>query len=133
MTQVEKDPAPDRRVYYRNNATADRGYMVKRYGADHIKLDRGPGTDETKLFRSDEWTQEARSKRFAAHEVAQIAYVADCRLWRSLGNAKESKREWISLPEEERIRFLSEGPKVSADHRRARLWRAIVGALTDDD
>lgn len=128
---TDKDPTPDRRVYFKNNATGDRGYMVKRHGADHMKYDRA-GVDQTIPFKPEAWTQEQRTdRRFNAHEVAQVAYAADRRLALSMGLQGPSRLEWISLPETERIRWLKEGPRVKADHIRQRLWRAVVGVLAD--
>lgn len=130
MTQVAKDPTPDRRTYYRSVATGDRGYMVQRHGADHMKLDR-PGVDQTQLFNAEEWVLEAQSRILPAHEIAQVAFAADRRLCRVLGKLMESRKEWIDLDNEERVRWVKEGPKVPADSMRARVWRAIVNAMVE--
>lgn len=125
------DPAPDKRVYFRNNATGDRGYMVERYGATHIRYDR-PNVDQTVPFDPTKWTEEARAeRRWNAHEVAQVSFAADRRLCLALGRHKESRIEWQSLPEEERLRWLKEGPKVPMGHVRQKLWIAIVGVFAD--
>ena len=124
------DPAPDRRTYFRNIATGDRGYLVERHGATHVKYDR-PNVDQTVLYHADKWTQElATERRFNAHEVAKVAFAADRQLCVSLGLHKTSKVEWHSLPEDERIRWVKEGPKVSPGHLRQRLWVAVVGAVS---
>lgn len=128
MTQVNQDPTPDRRVYYKSVATGDRGYMVRRHGADHIKLDRA-GVDQTRLFHAEEWTLEAQSRQLPAHEVAQVAFAADRRLCKVLGKLQESRKEWIDLSNEERVRWVKEGPRVPADSMRAQVWRAVVNAM----
>lgn len=131
MTPGNQDPTPDRRVYYRNVSTGDRGYMVKRHGADHIRFDR-PGSDQTRLFKADEWTLEAQSRQLPAHEVAQVAFQADRQLCKVLGKLQESRKGWIDLDNEERVRWVKEGPKVPADSMRARVWRAVVTAMVVD-
>lgn len=131
MTQVDRDPTPDRRTYYKNVATGDRGYMVRRHGADHIKYDR-PGSDQTRLFNADEWTLEQQSRQIPAHEIAQVAFAADRRLCRLLGKLQESRREWLDLDNEERVRWVKEGPRVPADSMRSRVWRAVVNAMVVD-
>lgn len=131
MTEANSDPTPDRRVYYKNVATGDRGFMVRRHGADHIRYDR-PGSDQTRLFHADEWTLEQQSRRLPAHEIAQVAFAADRRVCRVLGKLQESRKDWIDLDNEERVRWVKEGPKVPANSMRARVWRAIVNAMVDD-
>lgn len=135
VTQVtpkgNTDPTPDRRSYYKNVATGDRGYLVKRHGADHMKYDQ-PGHDRTIPFKSDDWTIEQQSRQLPAHEVAQVAYAADQRLCRTLGKQREAQVEWLTLQNEERLRWVKEGPKAPATSMRARLWRSIVTALVVD-
>ena len=118
MTQVNQDPTPDRRTYYRNVATGDRGYMVRRHGADHIKFDR-PGSDQTRLFHTEEWVLEKQSRQMPAHEVAQVAFAADRRLCKLLGLLQEARKEWLDLSNEERVRWVKEGPKVHASSMRS--------------
>lgn len=125
------DPVPEKRVYFRNNATGDRGYMVERYGATHIRYDR-VGVDQTVPFDPLKWTEEARAeRRWNAHEVAQVAFAADRRLCLAMGLHKTSRVEWHTMTEDERIRWLKEGPKVPAGHPRSKLWVAIVGVFAD--
>lgn len=129
MTQVDKDPTPDRRIYYRNNATGDRGYLVQRHGADHMKFDRGiNGADETRLFKPEDWTLEENRPGMNAHEIAQVAFEADRRYCKSKG-LREARVEWLNLTDDERIRWVKEGPK--AQDVRRRLWAAIVKVLAD--
>lgn len=131
MTQVDKDPTPDRRTYYRNVATGDRGYMVRRHGADHIRFDR-PGSDQTRLFKAEEWTLEQQSRRLPAHEIAQVAFVADRQVCKLLGKLAESRLQWLDLDNDERVRWVKEGPRVPADSMRSRVWRSIVNAMVLD-
>lgn len=131
MTGAAVDPTPDRRVYYRNLATGDRGYLVQRHGADHMKLDRGEnGADETRLFKPGEWQLEETQRGMNAHEIAQIAFEADKRYCKAKGKVKESKLEWLNLHDEERILWVKQGPPRADDTRR-RLWSAIVKVLTN--
>lgn len=125
------DPTPDRRTYYRNVSTGDRGYMVKRFGADHMRYDQ-PGHDRTIPFKTDDWVLEQQSRQLAAHEVAQVAYAADMRLCKTLGKIREAETPWLNLRNEERVRWVKEGPKAPADSMRARVWRAVVNAMVVD-
>lgn len=129
---MEGDPRPDQRVYYTSIATGDRGFMVKRYGADHIKLDRGDDTEETRLYRADEWNLAHVKRALNAHEVAQVAFEADRRLCRAQGKLKDARAEWLNLRETERLRWVAHGPKAPPGHLRLRMWAAIVKVLTDD-
>ena len=106
--------------------------MVKRHGADHMKWDQ-PATDRTQLFRADDWVQEQTSKKMAAHEVAQVAFEADRRFQRALGKLMNSRVEWIDLSNDERNRFILEGPKCKPGSKRQRLWVAIVTLLTEPE
>jgi hypothetical protein len=129
---TQGDPTADRRTYYRNVATGERGYMVQRHGADHMKWDQ-PGHDRTQLFKADDWVLEAVSRQMAAHEVAQIAFEADRRFQRALGKLMDSRTEWVDLSNDERNRFIKEGPRCKPGSKRSRLWVAIVTVLTEPE
>lgn len=127
----DADPTPDRRIWYRHARTGDRGFLVRRMGADHIRYDRGDPL-QTVPFRSDEWTEDTQKRRLHDHEVAQVAHAADRRLCRALGLAREANRDWLDIPEAERIRYVTEGPDAPEGSTRARLFRLITEALRDD-
>lgn len=125
---MNDDPTPDRRIYYRHARTGDRGFLVRRQGTDHIRYDRGD-QHQTVPFRPDEWTEDVATRRLHDHEMAQIAYAADRRLCRALGLAREAGKEWIDLPEKERIRYVSEGPRAPKGSLRWRLFQTITEVL----
>lgn len=125
---TDQDPSPDRRVYYTHAQTGDRGYLVKRYGSDHIKYDR-VGPDQTIPFRPQDWREDVARRPLQEHEMAQIAYEADRRLCRALGKVREANRQWIDLPDAERIRFVQSGPAVPRADLRMWLYRAIITVL----
>lgn len=128
---IEPDPTPNHRIYYRHATTGDRGYLVKRFGADHIKYDR-VGPDQTMPFRPEDWNEETARRAFQEHEVAKVAFAADKELCRALGKVREANRNWLDVPEAERIRFVTSGPLVPPRHLRARLYRAIVEVMKSD-
>jgi hypothetical protein len=125
------DPTPDRRIYYTHARTGDRGYLVRRYGTDHIKYDR-VGPDQTIPFRPEDWREELGRRAFQEHEVTRVAFAADKELCRALGRVREANRQWLDLSDADRISWVTSGPPVRPHHLRAKLYRAIVEVMKSD-
>lgn len=125
LTPDHWDPKPDERLLYRHHQTGDLGWLVRRDGRDMIRLDRPQ--EIVKPFRKEEWVEENEFKPFNLHQVAVLAFKSDCELARMQGNHKDSRREWMSMPEQKRIQFMQNGPDEST--LRSELWSAIMKVL----
>lgn len=119
------DPAPSERIYYRRCDTGDRGYLVWRDGKQCIRYDQ-PGVDRTLPFRVTDWTPETENLEYTTLQLAQVAFAADTELCKQLGYYGLAKKTWIGLKDEERIEFMTNGPR--GEHRR-KLFLAIMETL----
>ena len=126
---TSRDPAPHEREYYRHATTGDLGYVVTRDGKDCIKMERGTSPEEIRDFVPAAWVREMQVFPMNRLQLVQIAFEADRKLCFYLGLHKESKREWRSMKEEVRIRWVEHGPEASK--LRNHLFRSIMEALKD--
>lgn len=121
------DPPKGERKYYRSSVSGDLAYLVRRDGKDHIKLDR-PMEDICRPFRPDQWIEEKSHAPLARAHIVQVAFEADKRLCPFLGLHLEARKDWLSLRDEERIQWLSDGPKTKDPIRRG-MWKHLMEAL----
>lgn len=128
LTPDDWDPKPFERQWYRNRQTGDLGYLVRRDGKDVICYDRGAGTigEMTRPISSD-WVAEPVRKLVSVTALSRIAFEADKALCWALGLHEQAKKEWLSLPEKERLQWLKEGP--AEPQPRADLYEKIHEAL----
>lgn len=124
--QLHWDPTPAERRYFRHTSTGDLGYVVRREGKDCIRLDREM-QEIIQPFRDGQWVEEREFKPFTLHQVAQLAFAADCALCRMMGKHKEAKAEYMTLPEKVRIDFMQNGPGEGG--LRSELFKAIMKTL----
>lgn len=113
------------RTAYRHRVSGDKGYLVSREGRDFILLDR-PGDPLERPFRPDEWIAEAEHRPITPMQLTAITYAADRELCRALGLHALARREWLSVPERERIAFMQDGPPKGPRHD---LWLVIRAQL----
>lgn len=116
-----------KKLWYRDRKTGDRGFLVQVDGEDFIQLDR-PMEVVRRKFRKDDWKEDQALRPMTRAQVAQIAFFADTALCRFLGLHKESRREWLSLKDEERQALIETGID-SKNRLRRRLWQAVMVAL----
>lgn len=121
----DHDPEPRDRVWYEHRQTGDRGWMVRRDGKDWIRLDRGPRVERLQPVNPAAWRQVNDYRPMTEHQLAQVAFEADRKLCFFLGQHERSRKEWESLSDKARIRYVKEGP--GGDHRQV-LYDAIMGA-----
>ena len=126
MSEPNWDPTPQERVWYRDATSGQLGWMVRRDGEDKIRLDR-PLEEICLKYIPGAWKAQTEHRPLNPAEVAQVAFAADCRLSRAIGIVENSKKEWQSLDDDQRIAWMSTGP--TKDPLRAELFRAITGAL----
>lgn len=122
---VDWDPKPDERTYYRSGQDGQRAYLVKRGGKDMLRLDR----PMEELLRSLDasWQPDHRAYAFTEYQVAQVAHEAHRSLCRLLGKYQDAEKDWLSLKEQDRIKWMEVGPE-SGDIRDD-LYDAIMGTL----
>lgn len=119
------DPEPHERTYYRHMRTGDLAYMVRREGADVLRYDRP--NEEILRKITGEWQREAERVPYSKHQVAAVAFAADRALCAMMGQHKESREQWSSLHEKERLEYMKHGPRAGGV--RDRLWSAIFQLL----
>lgn len=117
------DPKPSERSYYRSPVDNQRGYLVRRGGKDMIRLDRPM---EEILYPVEGWKSDRGAPAVNPNQLGYVTWAADQALCRVLGVAAGTK-EWIGLKEQERIKWMEEGPGDGG--RRDDLFDAISGTL----
>lgn len=126
MTPDNWDPPDHERTYYRHTMTGDLGWLVRRDGKDYIKYDR-PSHIMERPFRDQDWIAEREHRPLTRLQLAQVAFEADKRLCFFLGLHDQSRREWLSLKDEQRIAWSSAGPPNKGG--RQELYQAVMAAL----
>jgi hypothetical protein len=119
------DPEPHQRTYYRHARTGDLAYLVRRDGSDVLRYDRP--NEEILRKLTGEWNREPDRVPYSRHQVAAVAFAADRALCAMMGMHKESRDQWSSLHEKERLEYLKRGPRAGGV--RDRLWAAIFDLL----
>ncbi len=119
---------PDARLYYRNKQTGDLGYLIDSFGKPSIRLDRGgPDDINTRPFIEGEWEPEDVRKPLTRHQVALLCFKADQELCKLIGKGHEARREWLSLSDGDRQKWVALGP--DDDGIRDDMFGAIMKAM----
>lgn len=121
------EPKPSERTYYRSRQDGQRAYLVKNEGKECLRLDR-PSEAIYKPLGPD-WIADSQHYVANAHQVAKVAFIADRALCPLVGDHIEAKVEWINLKEQERIRFMENGPEVGGI--RDKLFKAVTRTLKE--
>jgi hypothetical protein len=115
------DPPKHERCWFRHSISGDRGWLVKREGRDMIHLDR---VADAVVPKDASWEPDQQKIELTEYQVAQICWDADAKLGYLTGRQK--RKDWYLLTEEERTRFVRDGPMGEL---RQRLWLAIKEAI----
>lgn len=126
MTPDHYDPPDHERVFYRHTTTGDLGWMVRREGKDHIRLDR-PSHEIVRLFKPADWIEEREHRPLTRLQLTQIAFEADKKLCFFLGKHDLARREWLNLKDEDRIAWSQHGPGSGGGRRE--LFDAVMSSL----
>ena len=110
------------RIYYRNTTTGEKGWLVSRDGKQFMQLNR-PAEEILLPYRPTEWVPERDSRPLTRQQIAQVAFEADKKLCLFLGLHKESRRQWLSMTDEDRIEWCENGPLPDCE---SGLMRTIV-------
>ncbi len=127
MSSIDWEPRPSERTYYRSNVDGQRAYIVQVDGVEMLRLDR-PGEEIVRKL-DQSWTADSQTYLASAHQVAKVAFIADCALCAVIGEHPESKRDWLNVKEKERIRFMKKGPDVGGI--RDKLFASITKCLKE--
>lgn len=120
------DPKPHERTYYRDAVTGDLGWMVRRNGIDHIRLDR-PADNIEQPYDVTRFTMDREPAKLTSAMVAQIAFAAHKQLCLLTGKFAESKKDWArDMKVEDRAKWMKDGPKGELEER---LFVAVREAL----
>lgn len=120
------DPKPSERTYYRSREDGQRAYIVKRLGKDMLRLDRP--MEEILHPIDGRWVPDVQHHPLTPFAVAKVAFVADVALRQAMGqHVKPQDADWLSLKQEDRIQWMSEGPETG--DIRDDLHDAIMGTL----
>ena len=123
---IDWDPKPSERTYYRSSQDGQRAYLVRKNGQDKLRLDRP--MEEILISLDGTWKPDVQSHPLTQHAVAAVAFAADVVLRKSMGHmVKSNEMDWLSLGEQQRIKWMSRGPE-SGDVRDD-LYDAIMGTL----
>lgn len=124
---AEWDPFPADREWFRNRQTGDRGYLVRRSGKTVIRLDRP--AQELIFAKSDDWIADEYGSLLLESQAAAVAFAADREVCRAVGLHIESRRGWHDLSDQERIKFLTDGPPRKGHALRGVVYDAIRVAM----
>lgn len=129
MGLLDWNPAPSERTYYRSARDGQRAYLVRRGGKDMMRLDREMEEilHPVDLANMHEWRPDNQVHPINTHQLAQVAFAADRELCRVLGKPVEARREWLSMKEQDRVKWMQDGPDTG--DIRDDLYDAIQGTL----
>lgn len=124
---LDIDPPEHNRQYVRDAATGDRGYFVFRGGRKMVKLDRASQAIE-RVYNEREWLPDNAPVGLSNTQIAQVAFEADKKLCLHLRMPVKSRREWVNMKDEQRIKWIELGP---SHPERKKLYDAIKAALSN--
>ena len=120
------EPAHHDRKWYRSTKTGDRGYYFRRAGQDMIRYDRPMEVIEVPFNRGF-WVADQESRPMTMAQVTQVAFDADNRLCKLLGMHEQARRQWLDLSDDDRIKWMDEGPSNS--RMREDLYKAVMTVM----
>lgn len=114
------------REYYRSSQDGELGWVVDRGGVRYIQLNR-PMEEILRPWNGGaNWVPEVERRPINKAQLAKVCFEADRALCHALGIVDQSKKEWASLTDIERIRWMEKGPKGT---ERGAVWLAIHHVL----
>ena len=119
------NPKEHERQYFTHQLTGDRGYLVRREGRDVIRLDRGSHED-IRTYNQHDWKPDETYRPLTRMHLAAIAFGADRVLCGYVGRHEQARKEWLSLRDEERAKWLKDGPPGPV--ARKKLFDLIMSA-----
>lgn len=126
------EPEPEDREWYRSRQTGELGYKVVRDGITKIRKDR-PMEDLCTPYSEHNWKPEEERRPLTSHQLANIAFAADKEMCRFLGLHERSRKEWMSLREQEKHEWVEKGPAAEKEStpERVVLYESIMVGLAE--
>lgn len=103
------------------------GRLEEHDGKLMVRLDR-PGENIWQVYSANNWLEEPEERPLGVAQVARIAYFADRELRLAQGEFASSVKDWLSLQEDARAKWIASGPPKSSELRRM-LYCAIREVL----
>jgi hypothetical protein len=122
------EPKEHERTWYRHATTGDRGYSCRRGGKECIRYDR-PNIDHTVLHRPHDWIPDNTPMKIPEAQLVQVAFDADRKLCLLLGRYDLAKREWIGLTDDQKIKWMRQGPQTPQVRRK--MYLGIMDVLRE--
>lgn len=125
------DPEPRARIWFREALSGQLGYFVKKDGVPKIKLDR-PGCNILRPYNKRNWIPCDDKRELTDYHVGEITFEADRVLCKILGMYPESRRVWLNLKDNDRQKWIEDGPDDGEVLRRI-LYTAIKRTVLNID
>lgn len=126
MTALPDVPEDDRK-YYRSSQDGEKGYLVDKDGQQWVRLNR-PNEELLRPWNNGaHWIPEVEHRPLSPAQLAMVCFEADKALCRALGLHEQTRKEWPSLTDVQRIAWMAVGP--TRHPARATLWKAINHVL----
>lgn len=119
------DPPEHERFWLTHHRTGDQGWLCRRHGTLHVKLNR---PDDTALiFRKHEWLPDRAHRPFTRQQIVKAAFEFDRELCLSIGERQLASRKWSKLTDKQRQAWMDKGP--TRPKLRARMFKLITEEL----
>jgi hypothetical protein len=146
----QKEEAPRQRRWYRRLSDGQLAWLVTDEDEDdsvwdrdeeffpHMRLDRASECIRIRVPLNADgdvpplingWNKATERRPLTRGQVAQIVFDADRRLCFFFGVTDASRREWVSLSEQQRMEWTRKGPKSGL---RKKLWESIFEVFKDE-
>ena len=123
--EVDWDPQENERFWLTHMRTGDQGWLVRRDGTLHVKLNR---PDDTALrYRQGEWVADRARRPFTRQQIVKSAFEFDRELCMMLGERQLASRNWAQLTDKQRQAWMVKGP--TRPKLRARMFKLITEEL----
>ncbi len=123
------DPPEGAKTWVRHSRKGDEGWLVRRQGLDYVHYNRPNEVIEVP-YNKGEWLDREEQRPMNDAQMAMVAFGIDRDLCGLLGSQTESRRSWIDLGDEEKIRWMSgDGPPDNCEAIRSVMYDNVMAVL----
>ena len=119
------DPEDQDRFWLTHSIRGDKGWLVRRQGRLHVKLNRPD--DTVRPYHSNEWVPDRAHRPFTRQQIVKAAFEFDRELCLLLGDRQRASRKWAQLSDRQRRSWMDKGPQTPAI--RKKMFRLITEEL----
>lgn len=116
------DPEDHERFWMNHSTTGEKGWLVRRHGVLHVKLNRPD--DTSRPYRANDWMPDRAHRPFTRQQIVKAAFEFDRELCLMLGDRRLASRQWNSLTERQRRQWMEKGPETPPIRRK--MFRLIT-------